>query len=85
MGDYRYLFLAQQMANFAGVHIVPHLKFAGAPFKTPEWSEAKSAPQAKIFHFSKVICELLWSFFPKYANKTTLMQYNFIHIISQRA
>ena len=56
------------------------------PLKHPNEARAKSAPQAKIFHLSKVIYELLWSFFPKYANKTTLVQYNLIHnIVSQRA
>ena len=49
-------------------------------------ARAKSGPQAKIFHFSKAIYELLQSLFPKYANKTTLVQYNFIHdIVSQHA
>ena len=56
------------------------------PLKHPSKVRAKSVSQAKNFHFSKVIYELLWSFFLKYANKTTLVQYNFIHnIISQQA
>ena len=56
------------------------------PLKHLSQAWAKSAPQVKKIHFSKVINELLQSFFLKYANKTTLVQYNFIHdIASQRA
>ena len=61
----RQLLLGQRTANFAGAHTVPCLKFAGAPFKHPSKARAKSAPQTKISHFSKVIYELLQSFFSK--------------------
>ena len=75
-------FLGWRTANLAGAPIVPPLNFAGAPFKTLEQSEGQKCTN---FHFSKVIYELLWSFFPKYANKTTVLQYNFIHKISNCA
>ena len=32
----RHSFLGRKTTNFTGAHIVPHLKFARAPFKTPK-------------------------------------------------
>ena len=42
-------FLGQRAANLNGAHIVPHLKFAGAPFKTPQQSEDQKCTTGEDF------------------------------------